>query len=201
MSSDEDAGALVADLQPRPEGRDSRTASVAVARRAQHAQFAALVAEHDDRLRTLTYQLLGTREAMDDVLQDVYIKAYRGMSTFRGDAALSTWLYRITYTTCMDRLRRGARAEAVRRDLTESCGAEGTAPDDSLALGEELRCALSCLDAEHRAAVLLVLRDGHSYDGAASILGVPRGTVASRVARARRQLARSLSASLEGDRL
>jgi RNA polymerase sigma-70 factor (ECF subfamily) len=135
------------------------------------------------------------------VLQDVYVKAYRGMASFRGDAALSTWLYRITYTTCMDRLRRGARAEAMRRDLAESGGAEETAPDDNLALGEELRRALSSLDAEHRAAVLLVLRDGHSYDGAAAILGVPRGTVASRVARARRQLARSLSASMEGDRL
>jgi RNA polymerase sigma-70 factor (ECF subfamily) len=135
---------------------------------------------------------------MDDVLQDVYVKAYRALPSFRGEASLSTWLYRITYTTCMDRLRRGRGPEQLPVEAAEDRPADATDTGDRLAAGDELRRALSGLDAEHRAAVLLVLRDGHSYDAAAEILGVPRGTVASRVARARRHLARSLSASQEG---
>jgi RNA polymerase sigma-70 factor (ECF subfamily) len=165
---------------------------------ARHAAFTALVEDHDERLRTLTYQLLGDHQAMDDVLQDVYVKAYRSLPSFRGEASLSTWLYRITYTTCMDRLRRGRRPEQLPVEAAEERPAEATGTDERLAMGEELSQALSGLDAEHRAAVLLVLRDGHSYDAAAEILGVPRGTVASRVARARRHLARSLSATQEG---
>jgi len=167
---------------------------------ARHVAFAALVEEHDRRLRTLAYQLLGEREAMDDVLQDVYVKAYRALPSFRGDASLSTWLYRIVYTTCVDRLRRGRAGEQLPVEAADSAAVAGDALDDRLALGEELSLALAGLDAGHRAAVLLVLRDGYSYDTAAEILGVPRGTVASRVARARRQLIRSLSAAGEGGR-
>jgi RNA polymerase sigma-70 factor, ECF subfamily len=198
VSDTVETGASVIELHPVSPSSDDHDARVR-ALHARHADFTALVEGHDERLRTLTYQLLGDRQAMDDVLQDVYVKAYRALPSFRGEASLSTWLYRITYTTCMDRLRRGRGPEQLPVDAVDDAPDGAAEAGDRLALGDELRRALSGLDAEHRAAVLLVLRDGHSYDAAAEILGIPRGTVASRVARARCHLVRSLSASHEGE--
>jgi RNA polymerase sigma-70 factor (ECF subfamily) len=182
------------DASKRPVGGATPDAEV----RARHVAFAAIVEEHDERLRTLAYHLLGERDAMDDVLQDVYVKAYRALPSFRGEASLSTWLFRITYTTCVDRLRRGRTGERLTVEAVDPVTSVSDPPEERLALGEELSLALAGLDAGHRAAVLLVLRDGYSYDTASEILGVPRGTVASRVARARQHLVRSLSAAEEG---
>jgi RNA polymerase sigma-70 factor (ECF subfamily) len=158
-----------------------------------HHALVKAMTEHDERLRTLAYHLLGSRDAMDDVLQEVYLKAHRRLSGFRGDSSLSTWLYRITYTTCVDRLRRGQRTRPAPAEEIEGSLPQPVAEDDALLLRDELHQALAALSPERCAAVLLVLRDGHSYAEAAEILGVPQGTVASRVAHARRQLMTQLS--------
>jgi RNA polymerase sigma-70 factor (ECF subfamily) len=151
------------------------------------------MSESDDRLRALAYHLLGNRDAMDDVLQDVYLKAHRRLATFRHDSSLATWLYRITYTTCLDRLRRQKWTRpAPTEELEERL--PPAAPDhDAVLLRDQLHCALATLSPERCAAVLLVLREGHSYAEAGEILGVPAGTVASRVSLGRRQLMRELS--------
>jgi RNA polymerase sigma-70 factor, ECF subfamily len=198
VSDTGESGASVMELTPasRPAAVGSRTLDL----HARHAAFTKLVDEHDARLRALVYQLLGDRQAMDDVLQDVYVKVYRALPSFRGEACLSTWLYRITYTTCMDRLRRTRDREPLPVEAAEDAPSDEREAGDQVVLGDELRRALSGLDAEHRAAVLLVLRDGHTYDSAADILGVPRGTVASRISRARRLLADSLAPDQEGGR-
>ena len=82
---------------------------IAAARRGDHAAFAVIVERHDDRLRALAFHLLQDREAMRDVLQDAYVKAYLGLPAFRGEADLGTWLYRIVYTTCLNHLRSASR--------------------------------------------------------------------------------------------
>jgi RNA polymerase sigma-70 factor (ECF subfamily) len=158
-----------------------------------HAALVAAMGEHDERLRALAFHLLGRRDAMDDVLQEVYLKAHRRLTGFRGDSSLSTWLYRITYTTCVDRLRRGQRTRPAPAEEIERSLPRATAVDDAVALRDELRRALAVLSPESCAAILLVLRDGHSYSEAAEILGVPQGTVASRVAHGRRRLMKELS--------
>jgi len=156
------------------------------------------MAAGDDRLRALAYHLLGSRDAMDDVLQEVYVKAYRHLAEFRGESTIATWLYRITYTTCIDHLRREKRTDPMTPEQLEDArpGIAGIA--DHLAIRDELHQALATLSPERCAAVLLVLRDGYDYADAAEILGVPPGTVASRVAYGRRQLAAALSADTEG---
>jgi RNA polymerase sigma-70 factor, ECF subfamily len=151
------------------------------------------VAENDGRLRALAYHLLGSIDAMDDVLQEVYLKAHTRLDAFRGDAAISTWLYRITYTTCLDRLRRQRWVRPAPPEEIEDVLEPTAAESESLDLRDALRRALATLSPERCAAVLLVLRDGHSYAEAAEILGVPAGTVASRVAHGRKQLIRELS--------
>jgi RNA polymerase sigma-70 factor (ECF subfamily) len=178
-------GAELIDLRQR------RPATVvtteAAPRPGDHTGFAALVAAHDDSLRALAYHLLGSTQAMDDVMQEVYVKAYRGLSAFRGEAALGTWLHRIAYTTCIDHLRRSNDADPLPAETIERVAAPDT-PQEDLALREQLRAALAGLPPEQRVAVLLVLREGYSYTDAAQIMDVPRGTVASRVAAGRTTL-------------
>jgi RNA polymerase sigma-70 factor, ECF subfamily len=167
-------------------------------RLAPHEALIRAMTEHDERLRALAYHLLGSRDAMDDVLQEVYLKAHRRLTDFRGDSSLSTWLYRITYTSCVDRLRQGRVVRPTPLEEIEESLPSLTAEDDALMLRDELHRALAVLSPERCAAVLLVLRDGHTYAEAAAILGVPQGTVASRVAHARKQLAKELSLDDQG---
>lgn len=162
-------------------------------RAARQAAFATIIAAYDRRLRVFAYHLLGSREAMDDVLQEVYLKAYADLGSLRRQAALISWLHRITYTSCMDALRRSSSAYPLALD--ESADPTGAEMDSEVALHDELRRALIDLAPELCAAVLLVLYEGYSYDEAAGILGIPRGTVASRVAAGRERLACSLSRS------
>jgi RNA polymerase sigma-70 factor (ECF subfamily) len=147
--------------------------------------FMRLIGGHDEGLRSLAFRLLEDPDQMDDVLQDVYAKAFAGLPAFRRDAAVGTWLYRITYTTCIDRLRRRRRDEAVQAAIGDD--GHGSVPDpaEAVIVKDSLARSLSSLPAEHRAAVLLIDRDGFDYAAAADILGIPMGTVASRVHAAR----------------
>jgi RNA polymerase sigma-70 factor (ECF subfamily) len=150
------------------------------------ADLEAVIAAHDRSLRALAYRLLGDRDAMDDVLQDAYGKAVRGMSRFRGESAASTWLYRIVYNACLDELRRRRPEEPLTGDVVAADVLGAVVERD------ELTGALALLPVEERAAVLLVDADGFDYATAARILGVPAGTVASRLNRARTSLRRVL---------
>jgi len=193
----EDGAELIELRDPRPpSGVTAESAPLP----GDHAGFAALVAAHDDGLRALAYHLLGSTEAMDDVLQEVYVKAYRGLAAFRGEASVGTWLHRIAYTTCVDHLRHSREADPVTAEALERV-AVADAPQDDLAQRQQLRAALAALPPEQRVAVLLVLREGYSYTDAAQIMDVARGTVASRVAAARTTLIKALApASHGGDR-
>jgi RNA polymerase sigma-70 factor (ECF subfamily) len=173
-------------------GRDVPPSVVAAARRGDHRAFGTLVETYDDRLRALTYHLLGSREAMDDVLQETYLNAYRGLPQFRGDDCIGAWLYKIAYNTCLQRLRRRERLRPTEEDELEELAPPGPDLADGVVLRDELHRALHGLTHEQCAAVLLVHRDGFSYAAAAEILDVPIGTVASRVAAARAALGRAL---------
>jgi RNA polymerase sigma-70 factor, ECF subfamily len=155
--------------------------------------FGELVRRHDPVLRALAFQLLGSRHAMDDALQDAYLKAHRGLAGFRGDASIRTWLYGITYRTCIDHLRAGRRRPADRLD--DHAGAALVDRRNGFgAVDERLRLqqALDDLSPEHRAVVLAVDLAGLSYDEVAAHLGIAPGTVASRLSRARAALRAAL---------
>jgi RNA polymerase sigma-70 factor (ECF subfamily) len=161
--------------------------------------FSRLVAAHDEKLRSLAYHLLGDRDLMDDVLQDVYIKAYVALPGFRRRSSAATWLYRITYTTCIDALRRQRRFTVLTGELPDDVRDPAPDPGDELADRERLTAALALLPPEQRVAVLLVDREGFDYQTVAEVLAVPIGTAASRVWTARRVLRRALgSPTTEG---
>ncbi|NNE74678.1 MAG: sigma-70 family RNA polymerase sigma factor [Acidimicrobiales bacterium] len=165
----------------------------------RHA-FAQLLRMHDQRMRALAYRLLQSAAAMDDALQDAYLKAFRGLRDFRAESTFGTWLYRIVYTTCIDHHRRiGRRAEVpietVVAELTATA-AGGPAFDERVVANEVILAALDRLPPDQCAAVMLVDGDGYSYDDAAYLLDTTAGTIASRLSRARA----SIRAELENVR-
>ena len=170
-------------------------AILSAARRGDHRAFAALVEHYDPRLRTLAYHLLGDPHRTDDALQDIYVKVFRSLSGFSGDSALSTWLMRIAYTTCIDHLRRRGRVVPLPDLELERGLPEGPDPTDDLSGRRVVRDALRRLPPEQRAVVVLVGVQGLGYRQAADILEVPSGTVASRFSAARH----TLRSALRGD--
>jgi RNA polymerase sigma-70 factor (ECF subfamily) len=158
--------------------------------------FVALLRSHDDRMRGLAYKLLGgDRDRMDDALQDAYLRAFAARTSFRQEADLGTWLYRIVYNACVDELRRGGRRpEPV--DLTTGAWERPSSrpgPDAVVGAADATVRALASLPADQRVTVVLVDGEGFDNVAAARILGVAPGTVGSRLSRARRALRRALA--------
>jgi RNA polymerase sigma-70 factor, ECF subfamily len=173
-------------------GRELDAATLAAARSGDTRAFTALVLHYDQRLRVLAYHLLADPYATDDALQDVYVKAFRALPDFAGRSSLGTWLTRITYTTCMDHLRRRARLVPVPDLEPPDLLPEGPDPTDDVSDRRLVRDALRRLPPEQRAVVVLVGVQGLDYRQAGEILGVPSGTVASRLSTARRILRTAL---------
>lgn len=151
--------------------------------------FTAMLREHDPSLRGVAWRLVG--EDLDDVMQTAYLRAFRAWPTFRGECAVRTWLHRIVYTTAIDHLRGRARQRGV-ADLfgrLEPDTFVDVVADDRL----DLTAALSRLDPVERAVLVLVDVEQMTYRDAAAVLGVPEGTIGSRLHRARRALRRQLS--------
>ena len=170
------------------------------ARAGDHAAFRDLVRHYDAGLRGLAYRLLGDAGRMDDVLQEAYVKAYRGLKSFRGDSSVRTWLYRITYNACLDDLRRRSKVTELPFETTIDRPAGTPDPGDQAVLRSGLAAALAALPEDQRAAVLLVDAEGFDYAAAGRVLGVAEGTVASRVSRARAALRSALGTGGEEHR-
>ena len=154
--------------------------------RGDHRAFSKLVRRHDRGLRALAQQLLRSPERVDDALQDAYLKAFRRIGTFRQDATVATWLYRITYNTCLDELRRRPCDAAADAGLDRPTAERG--PAERAVARSEAAEVLGSFTPEVRAAVVVVHGYGYDYADASRILGVPVGTVASRLHRARRRV-------------
>lgn len=125
---------------------------------------------------------LVSREAADDVTQEVYLRAYRAMPRFRGDSSARTWLLSIARRTCADAIRDLRR----RRRLTSRLERPEVMADPTRAVSVE--ALLGGLDAERRQAFVLTQVLGLSYAEAAEVCNCPVGTIRSRVARARADL-------------
>jgi RNA polymerase sigma-70 factor (ECF subfamily) len=149
--------------------------------------FTELVRRHRDRLWSVALRTLGDRTEAEDALQDALLSAYRRAGSFRGDAAVTTWLHRIVVNACLDRVRR--RAARPTDPLPESH--DPPEPRDALAQTETamvVQAALATLPIDQRAALVLVDMAGWPVEEAARILDVPTGTVKSRCARGRARL-------------
>jgi RNA polymerase sigma-70 factor, ECF subfamily len=157
--------------------------------------FAELVRRHKDRLWAVALRTMRSPEEAADALQDALISASRRARQYRGDAAVVTWLHRIVINACLDRLRRNKlrATQPLPEDLNgEPALVAADDPEREVALVEmrhEVIGALRQLNADQRAALVLIDMEGYSVDEAAGILGCAPGTIKSRCARGRARLA------------
>jgi RNA polymerase sigma-70 factor, ECF subfamily len=166
---------------------------------AQHGDdeaFVDIMRHYDRRLRIVAFHVLNDRQLMDDVLQDVTLRAYRSLARFRGESSLGTWLCRVTYHACCDAMTRADRLYPLPPEELPEPPDPAPDPADALATRAALADAFAALPPEQRLAVLLVDREGYDYTTTASILGVPMGTLASRLNAARATLRRTLTSSM-----
>jgi RNA polymerase sigma-70 factor (ECF subfamily) len=154
----------------------------------------ALLRRHHDRIAAVCRRITADPDDAADCTQEALIAVVRGLSSFDGRSAFSTWCYRIATNTCLDELRRrGRRALPVDDDALALVGAQHDVDEsEGASLRVDVDAALSGLPIEFRVAV--VLRDlcGLDYDEIAEICGVPGGTVRSRISRGRAALATAL---------
>ena len=157
--------------------------------------FAEMVRHYEPRLRALAYRLLEDRDLTDDALQEAFVRVFKSLGQFRGDSSFGTWIYRITYNTCIDELRRGRRVVPLlgENDLEPIDVRSG--PESTAIERRDLAAAMASLPPDMRAAVMLVDVDGLDYAAASRVLGVPPGTVGSRLNRARAILRMALEVS------
>lgn len=151
--------------------------------------FEKLLDHNGPAMRRLAYSMLGDEAAMDDVLQTAYVRAFRSLPKFKGESSFGTWLHRIVANAAVDELRRIARRGEVDLEALEGRAA-ASSPDDALASDTrmDLANALAGLPADLRIVVLMVDAEGYTYDEVAEVVGIPPGTVASRLSRARAAL-------------
>jgi RNA polymerase sigma-70 factor (ECF subfamily) len=164
--------------------------------------FGVLFARHRDRLWAVALRTMGNPEDAADGLQDGLVAAYRRAASFRGEAAVTTWLHRVVVNACLDRIRAAKvrRADPLPDDLDEHAGRGATItatagtedPADRTVADERRRLvldALATLPAEQRAALVLVDMEGYPVAEAAEMLDCAVGTVKSRCSRGRARLA------------
>lgn len=167
--------------------------------------FSELVRRYQDRIYTLCLRWLGEREQAEETTQDIFLALYRSLGDFRGESKFSTWIFRVATNHCKNRrLYRARRAHGRHEPLEgpenpdappRQIASEGPGTDARVTRSEAedlLERALAQLDEGHRS--ILILRDIEDlpYEEIADILSVPRGTVKSRLHRARADLARVL---------
>jgi RNA polymerase sigma-70 factor (ECF subfamily) len=171
--------------------------------------FTALVDRYKDRVFTLCLRWMGDPHSAEDVAQDVFIALYRSLPSFRGDSQLSTWVYRVVINHCKNRkmyrrrrhfdhhepLEGEHEEDEPRRQIAD----DGPGTDAPLRAAQAERLldeALGNLDDEQRSILMLREMQDLSYEEIAELLSLPRGTVKSRLHRARQELAALLSRRL-----
>ena len=169
---------------------DAKSLDAAAVERSAERDFAAVFREHHPYVVRLAASLTGDIDAAKDVAQDVFIAVFRGLPKFRGESSLKTWIYQITLRTAGRHTVKRKKRPATGLDFDELHGGE---PADSAATLAELVAALAALPLPARTVLALVLIEGLSHEAAAEVLGVPVGTVWSRLHSARRALVAAMS--------
>ncbi len=151
--------------------------------------FAELVRRHQGKIRGLLLRLCGDRTLADDLAQEVFLRAYRGLCGFEGRASFGTWLYRISYNAYLNHSTRVRKFSS----LPEGYDTATAAPEDSLSaprsdMRRDLEGAVAELPERYRGVVVLYYLQDLSYPEIAEILEVPLGTVKTHLHRAKRLL-------------
>jgi RNA polymerase sigma-70 factor, ECF subfamily len=188
--------------------KNEERAWVAASLDGDNEAFGKLVERYQRRVYALAFGILRNREDAWDVAQEAFVKAYKNLSTFEGNSAFYTWLYRITYNLSLDHVRakhrRDVHAEGERRLRSDGINSEDdpkvehpSEAVDRKELAEVVQRAMTQLSEKHRAIIVLREIEGLSYEEMAEVLKISKGTVMSRLFHARKNLQALLKPYLE----
>ena len=183
------------------------------AKRGDQQAFGELISRYQDRVFGQCLRWMGNPRIAEEVAQDVFLAAYRALPRFREEARFSTWIFRITVNHCKNRRLYRHRRKVDRHEPLEGVPRDDDGPSRQIPAetpGTETRAhrseaediiqhALEQLDESQRTIILLRDIQDLSYDEIADILDLPRGTVKSRLHRARAELSRVVSRSVSPD--
>ena len=167
-----------------------------------HDVYRFLVERHQERIRNLLFSIFHDRDFIDDLAQEVFIKAYQALPHFRFEASFYTWLYRIAVNKSRDELRK----KKIRRFFSFQTLDEGiekelnvrlSVPPEDRDTQELVALGLKSLPEKFRTAVVLKDIDGLSYEEIAEVMQCELGTVKSRISRARSMLRKALKPLME----
>lgn len=189
-----------------PSAEDPDAALVSLAQAGDRRAFDVLVVKYQRRIARHVTRYVRRPDDVEDVVQEVFIKAYRGLASFKAESAFYTWLYRITTNCALNFIRRNQRLANVvvlRGDLWESedgepadtVGSEAEDPERMLIaknISETVSHAMTKLQPELAEALILYEVEGKKYKEIAQMLNIPVGTVRTRIFRAREFLAKRL---------
>lgn len=153
--------------------------------------FDRLIAAHQERVFALAYRMLGNAEDAADAQQETFVQAWRNLSRFRGDAAFSTWLHRITVNTCLSRRRRPqpVQLEPVLEERLESSDqSEGVSCLVKTETSMMVQKVIAGLPAHYRTLVILREIEERSFEEVAQILGCSLSSARTRASKARKLL-------------
>jgi len=194
---------------PERDSREVDREKVRAAQAGDREAFDFLVEKYKDIVYAVAYRFAHDPDLALDLAQDSFIRAYRGIKSFKGRSSFSTWLYRVAMNTCIDYTRRRSRSvdpQTVPEEVAEYADAEpleshGESKPDSLALsgelGEKIQEAIDALPEYHKSVFVLYEIEGMSYKEIAEVVGCSIGTVMSRLHYARKKLQRMLRPYVE----
>jgi RNA polymerase sigma-70 factor, ECF subfamily len=180
---------------------------VAQALAGSQSAFEQIVRRYQRPVISLIARMTGDWALAEDLAQETFVKAFRSLAAFDTTRRLSSWLFRIAHNTAIDAMRRARPPQATPlsavggRDPTSADALDEPstppAPDpvERRELGDALEAALAELRPDQRAAIVMRYESGLSFDDIGTVLGVPEVTARSHVHRARKELARLLTAS------
>lgn len=163
------------------------------ARTGDQQAFGSLVHRYEAQVRGIIRGMVGNSGELDDIVQEVFVRFYRSLDRFRGDAQLSTYLGRIAINASLTAIEKRKKRRWLPWQTEDGSSAEWDRADDHADprrsdLRDLLQQALAQLSKEYRSVVVLRLVEGYSVVETADMLNIPQGTVASRLARAQKQL-------------
>ena len=178
-------------------------------RASDESAFNEIVSRYKSKVYSYVYRMTGSSDDAEDLTQEVFIRMYTSIDSFRSQSSLSTWLFRIASNLCVDRFRRSkTRTPAYSLDepiLGKESETGHEVPDstyepqrllENTEMAEQIQLCLAQLPEKLRAAVILHDVEGLPYEEIAQIVGCPLGTVKSRLFNARMQLREKLSGYL-----
>lgn len=169
---------------------DEEKNRILASRNGDPAAMESLIMTHQRMLHALTFRMTGSMADAEDLAQETFIQAFQQISEFRGDAAFSSWLYRIAMNKCLNWLKREKRRGEVHEQWSRA-GENESKGDDSQS--REVQAALMKLNPKQRAAVILTIYEERTHAEAARILNCSETTVSWRVFSAKGKLRRWLS--------